>query len=176
MFPSHFHISLPHMRSQQLYGEIFNFSSRTDTGQRVKPAKPKRSRIKDIPCWSAGHSLCASPPCSVAWRLSYVPPGVGLLALWLPCCSANGEDPRAGDGKDRGEWYQDICTQFPPWKSSQVVLHSTQVVSVSPLHTAITLLVLQALLTPLHSQPTLPAPGLLTLLVSLHPAHPSSVN
>ena len=81
----------------------------SEMGQRVKPAKPERGRIKgDPPCWSPEDTPYVSPLCSVAWRL--MPCVLQPFAPWLSCCSANREPPPLKGGKQRGKWCQDICT------------------------------------------------------------------
>lgn len=52
----------------------------SEMGQRVKPAKPERGRIKeDPPCWSPENTLYVSPLCCVAWRLMLC-----VLQIWGP--------------------------------------------------------------------------------------------
>ena len=122
---------------------IFPLEGHSETGQRVKPAKPERGRIKeDIPCWSDRDILCVSPPCSVAWRLSYVFSNCGttcpstfmLFSQWrAPTC-------KRWEG-ERRMMSRYLYPRSLQENSSQIAgsLHSTQVLPGSPFHTAIPL-------------------------------------
>ena len=122
-------------------------------------------------------TLFASPPRSVVQSLSHVPSTVRPLVPWLPCCSANGKHPSAGDGREEEKDIKIFVPQLPSLKVTRgyrVTPYNTGSVRQPSPHRGPSFPVFQELLPPLvPSQPTLPAIGLLVFLVSLHPAHPS---